>query len=91
MKRRRMILFLIPAALLVLILCWSVARSLMIVIPQKREGSAFEALKQSVQIPARTPTSSAGDAPAAPETEAENAAAEYPYAPPAEVNADFAG
>lgn len=91
MKRKRSFLFSIPAALLSLILCWSLTRALMIVIPQKREDSAFETLKQSVQPPAKTREPSAGDAPAATEAEADGEAAEYPYAPLAEVNADFVG
>lgn len=89
MKRKRRLFFLIPAVILTAVLCYSVTRALMIVIPQRQENAAFEELKRSVtvggtaapdaQATAPAPTADAGEAP------------RYRYAPLAEQNGDFAG
>lgn len=90
MKNKRSLIFLIPAVILSAVLCYSLTRALMIVIPQKQENAAFEELKRGItadggktapaaQAAAPAPTEDAGDAP------------EYLYAPLVELNGDFAG
>ena len=89
MKRRRSLLFLIPAVLLSAILLYSSARSLMIVVPQKRESGEFEALKRSALAASEERRAKkTATLPASSEGEPE---AEFPYAALSEQNGDFAG
>jgi hypothetical protein len=49
MKKYRLF-FIIPAVVLVIILCYSVTRAMMIYIPQQREKNDFTALKDSIKV-----------------------------------------
>ena len=75
--------FIIPAIALIIILCYSVTRALMIYTPQQREKNDFAALKKSVSV-----TQSGGSK----ESDADyTAESEYKYQPLVEQNSDFVG
>ncbi len=98
MKRKHSILFLVPALALTLVLCYSLARVLLIVIPQKQEADGFSDLKRSAlaahseRPDAPTRPDEAPDPDPAPDADAgTDEATGYPYELLAQQNGDFAG
>ena len=83
MKKIYRVFFIIPAVVLILILCYSVTRALMIYIPQQREKNDFTALKNSVSI-----SQSGGSHESVAEHTAES---EYRYKSLVGQNSDFVG
>ena len=84
MKKYRLF-FIIPAVILIILLCYSVTRAMMIYIPQQREKNDFTALKDSIKV------SEYGDNIGSEVSGEASKNREYRYQPLVQQNSDFVG
>ena len=90
MKRYRLF-FAIPAAALIVLLCYSITRAMMIYIPQQREKRDFNALKESVRISEHSTDTESGVGGDGNVGDNASGTREYKYQPLVQQNSDFVG